>query len=90
MVGGGADRCPGAGPADEPGAVEGAEAVLDGPLGHPGETDQLAGREHLVLAEDGEQVPVHHPRAALPGPEKGTGGSSDVRVTGVRARRGSR
>ncbi|MHB8293455.1 MAG: hypothetical protein ACYDH5_02245 [Acidimicrobiales bacterium] len=87
MVGGGADRYPGAVSADEPGRVEDAESVLDGALGHPGEADELAGREHLVLAEEGEQVPVRRPESVPPDLENGSGGRLDVCFFCVRARR---
>jgi hypothetical protein len=62
----GADGRPGPVPADEPGPVEDAESVLDRPLGHAGEPGEVAGREHLVGTEQGEQVPIRrrqHPPA---------------------------
>jgi hypothetical protein len=76
-------------PADEPGPVEDAEPLLDGALGDPGEADELAGRERLVLAEEGEQVPVRRPGSVPPNLEKGSGERLDVRFFCVWARRSS-
>jgi hypothetical protein len=86
VVGGGADRYPGAVQADEPGPVEETQSVLDGAFGQPGEADELAGREHLVLTEEGKQVPTLGV-GTPPDLENGSGGRSDVCIFCVRARR---
>jgi len=72
-------------PADKLGPVEDTETVLNGALGDPGEADELAGREHLVLAEEGEQVPSAS-RGRYPNREKGSGERLDDRFFCVRAR----
>jgi len=46
---------------EQPRPVEATETVLDGALGQPGEANELAGGEHLVLAQQPEQLPVSLP-----------------------------
>ena len=62
VLGAGPDDRPRAVPVDQPGAVEHTEALLEGSLGHAGEPQELAGREHLVLVEQDEQLPVGRPK----------------------------
>ena len=54
----GADRHLGPETANQPGPMEPAQPVLDGALGQLGQTDELAGREHAVLAQQAEQPPI--------------------------------
>ena len=56
VVRAGADLTRRADAADEAVSVEQAEVVLDGALGQPGEPHQLARGEHLVGAEQGDEL----------------------------------
>ena len=51
VIGGGSDRHLRPEPVEETGPIEPAQAVLDGAFGQAGEAYELAGGEHLVLAE---------------------------------------